>query len=1244
MRKRARYPSAAVMFGFAAVLAGQPVQAAAGHADFNDLVGGVLAGQAGGDGLSATWGNSTALEVVAGDLTAPAATGLPGTQSGMPQSVQSQSGAAVQSTRALATPLTGTVWFSFLLQQPNAAARGGLTFNSNAASAAVVPRVVAVGGSIFIDYGTDAQDRWISNVLTLGQTALVVGRIELDVADGVDRLSVWVDPDVAELGAADAVLEGNDAFGPAVTRIGVTSYQVNGAVGGIVDRVAIADGPFAYAEVTGAAPAEYALTLADEFDAPGLDAGMWQLDAERSNVDVAGGLLRLVTTEQETGWHTGKITSYYTQRFGYYAARYRIGADSGLNNAFWLSTAEDVFLEPGGTPQNVDRTEVDINETHYPDILNMTLHDWAPGHTGLAHDWADVNVNLSESFHTYAFEWRTDNSMTWYFDGVTVYSATPEQVNRGRSSLPLAVLFSTKVLPFAGEPGPNLDGTSMDVDWVRVYQKPGWTGAASGMWPDPANWGPDGVPGTDGAAVFNGPTAHPAVTLDADAALREVYIAGADTPGITLAAGHALQLGDVTTTDGVGSITLNSDVTTEQVIAAPIVGLRDLILANYSRAGGSLVLAGGVDGAAAGRIVQLGGGDIVVAGEIGANVGDVVNFAGARSTLASANLHTGVTDVRGGVLTVTADGALGIANSAGPTRVAEDAALALAGGVHYTLAEPLYVAGDGAPVADGALTVADDTATAWNTNVWLTGNATLSSGQPGGALTIGGQVNSPDATSRQLTLAGEGTLVLNGSLGNRIVGLRKSGGGAAILNSSINLYAGTTTVEAGTLALGANATTGQSPLVDVQAGAAFDVSARSAGYTVAAGRVLRVNGVVAGDVILASGARLEGEGILQGAVTVQSGATVRVGPDAVVDQQTVALTPTADVRIRWGEPATPQGADHVLAAGPVAAGDAFRTLLDFSLTDIPADAALVGNPALTLTSAGEDDASAASTPQIELRRLLTGFVESEATWLERSAGAAWASAGGDLGTLLSSTAAPDADTFTVGSTIRLSGSALTSNLRAALGSASWPVILKTDSETSGQRSFFWLAQRESATPPVLSITWGRRSTVGTLTCAGGLVLASGARLEFEPGAAGDQLIVAGGVLSVPAGGVTLAISGLDASTNGVFTLMDWRAAQADEVAASDFTLDAPGLTAELRIVDDRLLLVMLPEASRFDFNGDGVVDAADAATFVAALSGPLLPPAPEVTTEAFVRADHDADGDVDLQDFAALQRWLTGAQ
>ncbi len=98
--------------------------------------------------------------------------------------------------------------------------------------------------------------------------------------------------------------------------------------------------------------------------------------------------------------------------------------------------------------------------------------------------------------------------------------------------------------------------------------------------------------------------------------------------------------------------------------------------------------------------------------------------------------------------------------------------------------------------------------------------------------------------------AGEVNAVLAGA-----VGLTKTGAGTAVL-SAINTYTGPTLIQEGTLALPFNSETyiaasiANSPLIQISAGAALDVSDPSAPFTIAVNQTLQGSGTVLGNVTL----------------------------------------------------------------------------------------------------------------------------------------------------------------------------------------------------------------------------------------------------------------------------------------------------------------------------------------------------------------------------------------------------------
>jgi len=230
--------------------------------DFNDLAAGQLNGQAGGTGTSGTWGASTNPQVVAGDLTAPAATHYALTQSaGTAQSIRTtanSTNADGQSTRTLPAALNGTVWFSFLVNPNDANSRAGISFNTSL-SAASGARIDVVGTGLFVSYGNVT----LANAQTTNANHLLVGQVVVDAAGNNDRLRLWLDPDVSTLTENTArVFEGTNAdwVGAGITSVAVQSYGASTS-GGTVDAIRLSNDPDAQSAVTGFAPVPEPTTL-----------------------------------------------------------------------------------------------------------------------------------------------------------------------------------------------------------------------------------------------------------------------------------------------------------------------------------------------------------------------------------------------------------------------------------------------------------------------------------------------------------------------------------------------------------------------------------------------------------------------------------------------------------------------------------------------------------------------------------------------------------------------------------------------------------------------------------------------------------------------------------------------------------------------------------------------------------------------------------------------------------------------
>jgi beta-glucanase (GH16 family) len=201
----------------------------------------------------------------------------------------------------------------------------------------------------------------------------------------------------------------------------------------------------------------------DDFAA--FDAAAWQAITQTdprlqsirtpANVSVEGGKLVLkVRRDGPRGkpWSTAYVRSTQTFLYGTFEARMRYAPARGLNNAFWLMS--DVLPKHGGN-------EIDINEGWWPAKVRTNIHTpKIPDRS----ETVSLPAATEGEFHTYGLRWEPysgGSRLTWTLDGQPIRSAVCPDCDK-----PVRIIFSTVVFK-SQHPDPELDGTSMDADWVR---------------------------------------------------------------------------------------------------------------------------------------------------------------------------------------------------------------------------------------------------------------------------------------------------------------------------------------------------------------------------------------------------------------------------------------------------------------------------------------------------------------------------------------------------------------------------------------------------------------------------------------------------------------------------------------------------------------------------------------------------------------------------------------------------------
>lgn len=138
----------------------------------------------------------------------------------------------------------------------------------------------------------------------------------------------------------------------------------------------------------------------------------------RENAKLENGFLKLLGKKESRGGQEWTAASCWTKKqfkYGYFECRYRYLPATGTNNSFWIMTR---------TPkESPGRFEIDINEGHFPNEVNMNLHNWSGKHWARGARWyhgkgpgqsqqdAGFQFVLKEPLTTTRLRLRSDETM-----------------------------------------------------------------------------------------------------------------------------------------------------------------------------------------------------------------------------------------------------------------------------------------------------------------------------------------------------------------------------------------------------------------------------------------------------------------------------------------------------------------------------------------------------------------------------------------------------------------------------------------------------------------------------------------------------------------------------------------------------------------------------------------------------------------------------------------------------------------
>lgn len=210
---------------------------------------------------------------------------------------------------------------------------------------------------------------------------------------------------------------------------------------------------------------KWSLSFQDDFDGDKLDENIWAYENKApahiqstrwaKNVSVSNSVMHLHTIKEkiegypDKDWTTASVwvkPEHFSQYGGYWQASIKINSAKGINNAFWMIG---------------NGSEIDIVEGHYPNSVHTNYHF---EHIQYSENYSSP-FDLSEDFHIYGLEW-TEKELIYFFDG--------KEISRKQNidaHTPLYPIFSTAVINWAGQIPDSANGSTMDVEWVRIYDK-----------------------------------------------------------------------------------------------------------------------------------------------------------------------------------------------------------------------------------------------------------------------------------------------------------------------------------------------------------------------------------------------------------------------------------------------------------------------------------------------------------------------------------------------------------------------------------------------------------------------------------------------------------------------------------------------------------------------------------------------------------------------------------------------------
>lgn len=237
----------------------------------------------------------------------------------------------------------------------------------------------------------------------------------------------------------------------------------------------------------------YDLVWSDEFDGTELDSTKWVYEVNGNgggnnelqyytsdNVVVEDGFLKIIAEKEDYNgkeYTSSRITTQYKGEFKYgiFEARIKMPPGRGTWAAFWMMPVNSVY---GGWPNS---GEIDIVELvgYDPTKVHATIHTERFNHKdNTQRGGTKTTTTATSEFHVYKVEWLPDR-LNFYVDDVQYFTfiAGTTGICPDEDAWPFdKTFFMILNVAIGGDWGgaqgvdDTIFPTTMEVDWVRVYQ------------------------------------------------------------------------------------------------------------------------------------------------------------------------------------------------------------------------------------------------------------------------------------------------------------------------------------------------------------------------------------------------------------------------------------------------------------------------------------------------------------------------------------------------------------------------------------------------------------------------------------------------------------------------------------------------------------------------------------------------------------------------------------------------------